>query len=110
MDVYVKEVHARYHNAPTLWNELHITSVYTPNEIYNRNVNDISVRSIETFDQLRRRISTIMYHWKDDNGFHQFTLPMAEYKDRSDMCFKAARSCSDSFILLPSGVVSPFDK
>ncbi len=109
LDEYVSEVHARYHNAPTLWNELHITSVYTPDEIFRRNVQDSSERSVETFEQLRRRINTIMYHWKDDAGFHQFPLPMSEYKDRNDIVFKAAR-CSDSFFLLPSGIVTPFDK
>lgn len=110
LDVYVSEVHARYHNVSTLWSEVHLTSVYAPEEVYNRNVQDMSERSVETFAQLRRRIRTVMYHWKDENGFHQFSLPMAEYKDRSDMCFKAARSNRDTFFLFPSGVAAPFDK
>lgn len=110
LDVYVSDVHARYHNVSTLWNEVHLTSVYAPEQVYNRNVQDMSERSIETFDQLRRRIRTVMYHWKDDSGFHYFSLPMSKYKDCSDMIRNAGLSCRDSFLPLSPGVVAPFDK
>lgn len=109
IDEYVKEEHARYHNIPTLWDEVHITSVKTPDMVYRDNIQDEFERSVDTFDQLRRRINTIVYHWKDDSGFHQFSLPMSEYKDYQDLVFKAVRS-SDSFVSLPAAVETPFMK
>lgn len=110
LDKYVSEVHARYHNVSTLWNEVHITSVKTPDEVYNSYFRDAYERSAEPFQQLRRRIDTIMYHWIDDTGFRQFSLPMAEYVNRDDMVLKAARSSGGFFIPLPPGITTPFDK
>ena len=110
IDVYVSEQHARYHNISTLWNEVHITSVKTPDMIYRDNIQDEYERSIDTFEQLRRRINTIVYHWKDEAGFHQYSLPMSEYKNYRDLVFKAVRSLEVSFMPLPSSIITPFCK
>lgn len=110
LDIYVSEQHARFHNISTLWNEVHITSVKTPDMIYRENIQDDYERSIDTFDQLHRRINTIVYHWKDGSGYHQYSLPMAEYKDYHDLVFRAARSTETPFIPLPASVVTPFRK
>lgn len=70
---YKAPVHARYTNAYCLWNTVHITSVIPPDEWYkNDNIRD-------TYEQLRRRITKIVYHWKDENGFHSYEKPFSEY-------------------------------
>lgn len=107
LDVYVSEQHARYHNIATLWNEVHITSVKTPEMIYWDNVRDVDERAIDTFEQLKRRIDTIIYHWKDSSGFHQFEMPMAKYKNYQDLVFQAA---SGTFIPVPAGINIPFEE
>lgn len=110
LDVYVSEQHARYHNISTLWNEVHITSVKTPDMIYRDNIQDDFERSIDTFEQLRRRINTIIYHWKDDSGYHQYSIPMSEYKDYRDLVFKAALSMKDTFVSIPTCISTPFNE
>ena len=108
LDVYVSGQHARYHNIDTLWNEVHITSVKAPEMIYWDNIRDVDERVIDTFEQLKRRIDTIIYHWKDDSsGFHQFEMPMAKYKNYQDLVFQAA---SGTFVPVPAGVNTPFDE
>jgi Holliday junction resolvase RusA-like endonuclease len=73
LDGYKVPIHARYNNVYSLWTTVHITSVIPPEEWYkNENKRD-------TYEQLRRRITTIVFHWKDSNGFHAYKKPMAEY-------------------------------
>ncbi len=108
LDVYVHEEHARFSNVSTVWNEVHITSVKAPEMIYAVNVQDSFERTVDTFEQLRRRIHTVVYHWKDEKGFHQYSLPMSNYRDYADLVFQAARSGNDTFAPLPQGVESPF--
>lgn len=76
MDGYRVQVHARYTNAFSLWNEVHITSVIPPCEWYhNDNIRD-------TYEQLKRRISKIVFHWKDENGkYYSYEKDMREYSN-----------------------------
>lgn len=78
LDVYKKQLHARYSNIWMLWNEVYITSVYTPQEIYEITVAE-SRRNVDTLQQLRRRISDIIYCWHDKDGYHRRTIPMSAF-------------------------------
>lgn len=78
LDVYKTHIHARYHNVPTLWTEVHITSILPPENIYKSMVG-IHERDMDTFEQLKRRLSHVIYHWKDSFGYHEFSLPASEY-------------------------------
>lgn len=81
MDRYKGQIHGRYTNVYALWNTIHITSIYPPEELYNILV-PFSDRRIDTYYQLQRRITTVIYHWGNKkDGFHQFVQPMSEYKD-----------------------------
>lgn len=108
LDKYRKEVHARYSNVSTAWTEVHITSVMTPDEIYRLCVSE-DIRETETFAELRRRIDVITFHWKDGGNFYQFSLPMTQYKDRTDLQVRALMSVRDSFVPAPD-IVIPFCK
>lgn len=73
LDGYKVPIHARYSNVYSLWDEVHITSVIPPDEWYkNDNIRD-------TYEQLKRRIDTIVFHWKNDWGFHAYDKDMASY-------------------------------
>lgn len=73
LDGYKVPIHARYNNVYSLWDEVHITSVIPPEDWYkNDNVRD-------TYEQLKRRIKTIVFHWSDETGFHSYEKNMAEY-------------------------------
>ena len=57
LDGYKVPIHARYANVLSVWNDVHITSVIPIEEWYhNKNIRD-------TFEQLKRRISYITYHY-----------------------------------------------
>ena len=64
LDVYKAEVPARYNNCKALWNEVHITSVLTPQQVYK----SACVDDFDRIEQLLRRITSICYHYKDNNG------------------------------------------
>ena len=106
LDVYKRSYHARYANVIGLWNEVHITSVKTPDMVYENMITDEAERGVETFEQLRRRITHIVYHWKDENGYHSYEMPMDLYKGYPDLM---QRALYENFRTLPSGVNTHFD-
>lgn len=65
LDVYKCEVPARYSNVKALWSEVHITSVLTPSQCYPDHRD-----SIDTIQQLLRRITSVIYHFKTELGFY----------------------------------------
>ncbi|HOP10843.1 MAG TPA: hypothetical protein PK629_05070 [Oscillospiraceae bacterium] len=81
---YKTQVHSRYANIVPLWVEVHITSVFPPEDVYRKMVEEY--RHIDTFEQLRRRIDFVVYHWKTSNGnYCEFQIPMSEYKNYEDL-------------------------
>lgn len=80
LDKYKAQVHARYANVWTLWDEVYITSVYPPEELYKLMVPQ-DRRAIDTREQMYRRITDITYCYKDGSEYKRFTIPMSTYKD-----------------------------
>lgn len=103
LDGYKIQVHARYGNVKALWNEVHITSVYPPNEVYKRMV-DSDVRALDTVAQLNRRISEIVYHWFDGVEYREYSIPMSEYLDLESLRELALSSCQFEEIPIDSEV------
>lgn len=87
LDGYKVQVHARYSNVLALWDEVHISSVVPPEKVYETMV--INNRDIDTSKQLFRRINTIVYHWKNKDGFHQYELDAAQYRNLEDLRCRA---------------------
>lgn len=85
---YVLDIDCRYGNKKMMWNEVHITSVLPPEELYKEMVDSVN-RMYDTYAQLRNRIDYIVYHWKDESGYHQYQVPMAEYRDYKDLEWRA---------------------
>lgn len=104
---YKVQVHCRYTNCISLWNEVHITSVLPPERVYSNMVYEN--KDLDTLQQLKRRITTIIYHWKDKKGqYKQFALPFENYVD-----YETLKNCAlgtDGFIPLAEGVDSPFQE
>ena len=86
-DKYKGRIHARYNDKVALWNEVHITSVFPPERLYDEMVQ--RNKDIDTREQLFRRIHAIVYHWKDGNQYHSYSLPMSDYKDYEDLKARA---------------------
>lgn len=90
LDGYKIQVHARYGNVRALWNEVHITSVYPPEEVY-KNMVDSSLRGLDSIAQLFRRIDTIVYHYRDGFEYNEFILPMSDYVNYDNLKNRALR-------------------
>lgn len=67
LDVYKAQVPARFNNVKALWEEVHITSVLTPQQCYQSACKD----EYDRIDQLLRRITSICYHFKDNSGTYR---------------------------------------
>lgn len=79
LDVYPNQVHARYSNIYALWDTVHISSIFTPYQIYTMLVPD-EKRKHDPIQQLYRRIHTIVYHFKTDNGeYKELQIEMKKY-------------------------------
>lgn len=85
LDGYKIQVHARYSNIYALWNEVFITSVFPPEELYKKMVEE-SARGRDKQQQLLRRITDITYCYVDAAGAYQrYTVPMSEYIDYEEL-------------------------
>lgn len=81
MDKYKNQIHGRYTNVYSLWSSLHITSIYPPEELYNLLV-PFGERRRNSYYQLQRRITTVIYHYRDSKGnYCEYSQPMTEYTD-----------------------------
>lgn len=87
LDGYKVQIPCRYTNSYALWDEIHIFTVLPPELVYKNMVGEN--RNIDTIEQLFRRISSVVFHWKDKQGYHTYELPMSEYIDYEDLKNKA---------------------
>lgn len=79
LDVYKAELPARYNNVKALWNEVHITSVLTPQFCYSEACRD----NLDRIEQLLRRITCLVYHYKVDNDY--LTINFSPYETLCNM-------------------------
>lgn len=79
-DRYKAQIHARYANVVSLWSEVYITSVFPPEELYKKMVEE-DIQGRDKQKQLLRRITDITYCYTGQNGAYQkHTIPMSEYQ------------------------------
>lgn len=80
-DRYKSQIHARYSNIVSLWDEVYITSVFPPEELYRKMVEE-DIQGRDKQKQLMRRITDITFCFVDQDGAYQkHTVPMSSYKD-----------------------------
>lgn len=70
------QIHSRYTNIYCLWDEVHITSIFSPDDFYHQ----MYLLKNDTYEQLKRRISFIVYHYKKNDEFLTKKMTMNEYK------------------------------
>lgn len=105
---YRTQIHCRYNNVYALYTEIHITSIYTPHEIYNGMVS-VENRESDSIQQLLRRIHYIVYHYKNDDGtYGTYQIPMSEYTTYEELQQRAEAEKNGGFIPLDGD--SPFDE
>lgn len=100
-------IHARYNNVYSLWTQVDITSIFTPSEIYDAMV-DLGNRSVDSKEQLLRRISCYVYHWKDQEGnFHTYEQPAEDFLSFEDIRKRALGNVAEFIPIDDSD--TPFD-
>ena len=77
-DKYKAQIHARYSNIWTLWNEVYITSVYPPERLYQLMV-PLGNWDYDSRQQMYRRITDITYTYKAGTEYKRYTVPMSDY-------------------------------
>ena len=85
LDKYPIKLNIKHSSTYAAWEEIHITSVIPPEQLYM----GVDVFGHDTKDQLFNRITYVVYHWKDEDGFHEYELSMSEYVDYRDLRFRA---------------------
>ena len=86
LDKYPKaQIHCRFYNAYALWTKCYITSIYSPDVIYKSMVTPIR-RTVDTFEQLIRRIDYVVYHHKTPDGkYYSVKVRGCDYISEDDM-------------------------
>lgn len=95
------QTHCRYGNTFNLWTTVIVTSIYAPEEIYGDMV-DHDKRARDTFEQLRRRISKVVYHYIENDEYKTFAVSGADYISYEDLKQKALGG-TDGFIPVKDG-------
>lgn len=86
-DRYPQQMHARYSNVFALWEEIHITSIFSLKQVYNIMVPE-EKRTADSVDQMMRRINKVIYHFKVTNEeakilYKQLIFSVADYNSHS---------------------------
>lgn len=107
IDKFKSQVHARYANVVALWNEVYITSVFPPEELYQKMVEE-DKQGRDKQKQLMRRITDITYCFKNMEGsYEKYTVPMSEYQGYDKLKMKAYQ-LPEGFYMLDEDVELPF--
>lgn len=96
---YSLDIGCRYKDNCMAWNEVHITTIYPPEEMYKKMV-DRCDREYDTYDQLANRIDYVVYHWKDGNEYKVYQVPMSEYSTYDMLKYRATsgKTLKDGFM------------
>lgn len=108
MQGYRTQIHCRYSNCYALWNEIHITSIFSPEDIYNETVSR-EKQEKDTIKQLLRRIHEYTYHYVGNGEYKEFTIPARKYNGYDDLKQRALGDKS-GFIAVGETEVIPFEK
>ena len=103
---YRSQIHCRFNNCFALWEEVHITSIFSPEDIYGSMVSSEN-RNKDTIKQLLRRITSYVYHYKVGDDYRTFELAGNEYIDFDDL--KRRANGNDEFKQISNGKELPFD-
>ena len=79
LDGYLSQIPCRYSNGFALWTEVHIFTVMPPEMVYRAMISEN--QNVDTYEQLKRRIDFVVYHYKQGNEYKTYEELMSEYVD-----------------------------
>lgn len=106
MQGYRTQIHCRYANCYALWIEVHITSIYSPEDIYGDMVG-VTEQAKDPIKQLLRRITKYLYHYQDKGEYKVYELKGEQYTGYQEL--KQLASGTDGFVKVDENEV-PFRK
>lgn len=101
---YRSQIHCRFSNCFALWEEVHITSIFSPEDIYGGMVSREN-QNKDTIKQLLRRITKYVYHYKVNGEYKTFELSGDQYSDFDDL---KKRATGTEFVQIQDEDI-PFD-
>lgn len=109
LDVYPLRLTCRYYNKKAAWNTVHITSIIPPDVLYFNVKKDAAEevqeeqkkKQIDSFQQLKRRITGIFYHYVDpfkegEERYQYFTIPAEAYSGIAELKLIAEKRIATS--------------
>ena len=98
------QTHARFSNCFNLWGQVFLASVYPPEVLY-QNMVPHEYQDIDSYAQLIRRISRVVYHYIEDGEYKTYSVDGREYTSYEDLKGRAAAQNrhKDGFRSLSSG-------
>lgn len=84
MQGYRTQIHCRYTNCFALWDEVHITSIFSPEDIYGGMVSR-EAQEKDTIKQLLRRITQFVYHYQENGEYKTLELSGEQYKGYEEL-------------------------
>ena len=109
LDVYSRtQTHCRYVNAYNLWTEVHITSIFPPEGIYERLIPE-ELREQDSLKQLIRRITYIVYHYVEKGKYKSYSMPSSQYINYDDLKAKALAD-NEGFLKVTDISQIPFEQ
>lgn len=102
---YKQQFHARYSNITGLWTEVHITSVLPPELCYSNMVQEH--KDLDTIQQLLRRITEVVYHWKEGEEYKVHHEPIETYTSYKRLSNKVMYEEEVDFVPVQGTI--PFD-
>lgn len=92
LDKYSRgQTHCRYHNIYNIWKYVVIISAYPPEYIYSQIV-EPKRQNIDSYNQLIRRLTTVVYHYKQNGAYMTFSIPATEYRGYDDLIDRAKKA------------------
>lgn len=107
LDKYRTQTHCRYANCYNLWTEVHIASIYPPEEAHQLMV-PLSSQNRDSLQQLMRRITEVIYHYKENEEYKSFSMPASDYINYADLKKRAMSNQKAEFIQLGINDITPF--
>lgn len=77
LDGYKQQYHSRFRNIYGLWDVVIITTPYPPEILYK---NIVGLSDFDCFEQLKRRITTVHYHYRENGIFKEKSVLSSKYR------------------------------
>lgn len=92
LDVYKAQIHSRYGNSWALWDDVYITTIFSPEVLYEMTVPEHR-RDTDSYTQFCRRITDITYCCKTEDGeYKKYTIPMSQYTNWTNFEMEAIQA------------------